>query len=506
MAEPSLQAASQPGNQLAALDLGSNSFHLLVAQESNGRIQVVDKIKDMVRLAEGLDAAEHLSEPVAQRALASLERFGQRLRELPPHNVRVVATSTLRRATNAADFLRRAEAVLGHRVEVISGREEARLIYQGVANALEDNSERRLVVDIGGGSTELILGRNYTPELMESLHLGCVELSRTHFADGKLRSSRLESAVAQAKQELEPVQRTYRESGWDSAIGASGTILAAQEVLRQMGIDQDGITHSGLRTLGKRLFEAKSIDKISLPGLPAERAPVFPGGLAILMAVFEELGIDRMQATSGALREGVIHDLLGRAHHQDVRERTVRDLSERYHIDSRHARCVRETALSLLAQVALDWQLTDSNDRLMLGWAADLHEIGFDIAHNQYHKHGGYLLEHMDMPGFSSWDQRTLAALVRAHRRKFPMQDGPFAGSHAQRMIRLATLLRLSVLLHRNRSSTPLPHVGLRASGANLTLVLPGGWLRRHALTRLDLEQETAFLAAVPLSLSVTRV
>jgi len=504
MAEPTSQLVDDQPQQLAALDLGSNSFHMLVVQVSNGRIQVLDKLKEMVRLAEGLDAHDDLSEPVARRALDCLERFGQRLRDLPPRNVRVVGTNTLRRANNAGDFIERAEAALGHTVEIIPGREEARLIYLGVCHALEDDHERRLVIDIGGGSTEIILGRRFKPELMESLFMGCVGVSRTYFADGRLRNAQFQEAVNHARQELEPIERAYAERGWDAVVGASGTILATQEILRAMGIEQSCITLEGLEQIRRAIIQARTLDNLNLPGLPAERAAVFPGGLAILYAIFDRLGISRMQATSGALREGVIHDLLGRALHQDVRESTVRDLIGRYHIDEKHARRVRETAIGLLAQVANDWQLTDPNDKPLLYWAADLHEIGMDIAHTQYHKHGGYLLQHMDMPGFSSWDQQQLAALVRSHRRKFPVGEPLFSGPDSVRMVRLAALLRLATVLHRNRVSRPLPHVALRVQRQQLCLSLPDSWLRRHPLTRLDLQQEAAYLSAAGLELKIS--
>lgn len=503
MAERSDEPSTHRLRELAALDLGSNSFHLLVVQARDDRIQVVDRIKEMVRLAEGLDADDNLTEPVAQRALACLERLGQRLRDLPPENVRVVATHTLRRAGNAAGFMARAEAALGHTVEVISGREEARLIYLGVSHALEDQHERRLVVDIGGGSTELILGRQFRAERMDSLYMGCVGLSRAYFADGKLRADRFQAAVNHARRELEPVRRAYRKAGWDTAAGASGTILAAQEILKRMGRDQGGITSSGLAEIRRALLRARNVSRLSLPGLPAERTAVFAGGLAILYAIFEALDLERLQATGGALREGVIHDLLGRVQHRDVRESTVHDLMSRYHVDQRHARRVRDSALGLLGQAAAGWGLTDPDDRLLLGWAANLHEIGRDIAHSQYHRHGGYLLRHMDMPGFSNWDQRRLAALVRAHRRKFPMDDPGFTGAEGVRLVHLAVLLRLAVVLHRSRGDRPLPRLGLSANGDALSLALPPAWLRRHPLTRLDLEQEAEYLRPVPLELSI---
>jgi exopolyphosphatase/guanosine-5'-triphosphate,3'-diphosphate pyrophosphatase len=261
---------------------------------------------------------------------------------------------------------------------------------------------------------------------------------------------------------------------------------------------------TGLEQIRLALVDAKDIARLDLTGLPGERAPVFPGGVAILYAIFESLDVERMQATSGALREGVIHDLLGRARHQDVRDTTVRDLTERYHVDINQAKRVRDSALALLAQVSEDWRLTDSDDRQLLGWAADLHEIGLDIAHSQYHKHGDYLLRYMDMAGFSRWEQRQLAFLVRAHRRKFPAAEANFGTPERDRLVRLAVLLRIAVLLHRNRGARPLPHVGLSACDDKLTLSLPMAWLRRHPLTRLDLTQESDYLSAIPLKLTVS--
>ncbi|TNF84841.1 MAG: exopolyphosphatase [Gammaproteobacteria bacterium] len=484
---------------MAAVDLGSNSFHLLVAQESDGVLQVVDRIKEMVRLADGLDEDKMLNAKVVERALDCLDRFSQRLRGLAPEDIRVVGTNTLRRATNAQSFLDEAERLLGTEVEIISGREEARLIYLGVSHALEDTAERRLVVDIGGGSTELILGKRFRAEVMESLHMGCVGMTQRCFGDGKLRASQFKDAINLARQELEPVEQEYRESGWDLAIGASGTILAVQDILSELNPDTSDITLNGLKTIKKALIDTRQIDRINLPGLPSERAPVFAGGLAVLHGIFESLNIEKMQATSGALREGLIYDLLGRVQHQDVRETTIRDLVDRYHIEPTHGRRVRETAIGLLAQAAMPWKLTEPTDKLLIGWAADLHEIGMDIAHSQYHKHGGYLLENMDMAGFSRLDQHHLAVLVRAHRRKFPVDDVEMS----TRLRRLAVLLRLSVVLHRSRTGDPLPHVSLKVRGNQIKMEFPDEWLSRHPLTQLDLEQEASYLKAIDHTLTV---
>ena len=486
--------------QLAALDLGSNSFHLLVAQDNNGRIHVIDKIREMVRLAEGLDISNVLSDEVAERALDCLRRFSQRLKGLHSADIRVVGTNTLRRARNAERFLEEAEKILGVKVEIISGREEARLIYLGVSHALEDNFDRRLVVDIGGGSTEIILGRQFEAEVMESLHIGCVGMTQRHFADGKLRATAFRKAIDAAKLEIEPLVSSYAEGGWDTAIGASGTILAIDEILSHLNPDANGITLEGLDMIQRAVIDAKQLDKLTLPGLPAERAAVFPGGLAVLRGVFESLGIEHMRPSSGALREGLLYDLIGRVHHRDVRETSVLDLTVRYHIDTAHARRVRESAISLLAQVAMAWELTAPDDKSMLSWAADLHEIGRDIAHSQYHKHGCYLLQHMDLAGFSRLDQQDLAGLVRAHRRKFPIDE---IAKLSERVMYLAVLLRISVVLHRNRTATPLPHIAAQAGERHIRLSFPDDWLEQHPLTKLDLEQEAGYLKVIPVTLEV---
>ena len=488
--------------EMAALDLGSNSFHLIVAQETNGHLQVVDRLKEMVRLAGGLDHNNHLAESVAQRALDCLHRYGQRLRDLHRDNVRVVGTSALRKARNSAQFIDRAEAALGHPVEIISGREEARLIYLGVSHTLEDNHDRRLVIDIGGGSTELILGRSFQPEIMESLHIGCVGITEKYFGNGCLTKKTLRAAIDHCKRELQAIRNQYRAVGWDVAIGASGTVLASREVLTHLQANPAAvITPDGIRALNEQLIRAGHVDNLRLAGLSDRRRNVIPGGVAVLTAIFNSLRLRMLRASRGALREGLLYDLLGRAHDHDIRDSTVKNLMVRYHIDNGHAKRVRDTALSLLAQTATSWRLTDSSHRLLLAWAADLHEIGMDIAHHHYHKHGGYLLANLDMPGFSLPDQVQLASLVRSHRRRFPIDSEPMLSE--PHILRLAALLRVAVILNRSRSKNPLPHIGAAAGDNRLTLTVPNQWLAKHPLTELNLKEEAAHFAASPIELRI---
>lgn len=484
--------------QLGALDLGSNSFHLIIAQASQGRIQVLDKHKEMVRLAAGLDENNQLSEAAQQRALECLARFAQRLRPLDTENVRVVGTNTLRRAESKA-FLKRAEATLGHKIDIIAGREEARLIYLGVCHDLGAIDERRLIVDIGGGSTELVVGQRFQPEVLESLFMGCVSMTEKHFAGGKISNRAFEKAVDFALVELEPVTQNFLNKGWQTVIGTSGTIGAVQEVISRL-TGATSITRSGLHDLRKALCKFDNIQDIVLDGLHDDRKPVFIGGVAVLVAVFEALKISSMQTCGSALREGLIFDLIGRQHQDDARDHTVQHVMQRFNADTTQARNIRETSIALLSQVALAWQLTSPKCKRLIAWAANLLEIGMDISHSGYHKHGAYLIENMDMPGFSSSDQQQIAMLVRCHRRK--ITANLFAEDDPQ-MLRLTCLLRIAALLHRNRSHDALPHINATAANGKLELLVPKKWWKEHPLTKLDLSHEAEYLRPVGITLTV---
>ena len=418
-----------------------------VANIKNGALVVVDRMREMVRLADGLDDNKYLKLDVQQRAIDCLRRFGERLKDMPLGSVRAVGTNTLRSAHNSQEFLTHAEEVLGHSIETISGVEEARLIYDGVAHGIAIDNRQRLVIDIGGGSTELIIGKDLDPVYMESLYMGCVNMSKRFFRDGAITEKQSRKAILAAKQELEPVIDTCNNLGWEYAIGASGTIRAVMKVVTMAGWADNDITPQALKRLQEAIIAAGHITNLKLKGLDPERAPVFPGGVIILIALFETLNIKHMQVSDSALREGLLYDLLGRIQHKDIRKRSVKNLATRFHVDEAQAKRVEQTAIDYLRQIADKWDIDLESGEELLGWAAQLHELGLDIAHSQYHKHGAYIIEYADLLGYSRQEQKFLAILVRAHRRKFPAKEfKAFPAQEARFLLRLAILLRLSVL------------------------------------------------------------
>ncbi len=480
---------------IAAIDLGSNSFHMIVARlTEDGHLQVVDRLREMVQLAAGLDSRNRLSAQAQTRALDCLARFSQRLRNVS--RVRIVGTNTLRQARNSDDFLSAAEAVLGQGVEVVSGLEEARLIYLGVSHSIAAVEGQRLVIDIGGGSTELIIGERFQPWYLESLGMGCVSMTQRHFPDERLREEALRAAELTVSLNMEPITLRYQELGWRHAIGASGTIKAIREVIAAEGWSKEGITLPALRKLRTALVATGKVTAIAARWrLEPARAQVFTGGFTVLHGVCESLGIQQLQVSEGALREGLIYDLVGRIRHEDVRHRTVVDLSTRYGVDSAQAEQVTATALALLQQARRGWALADEELAYALEWAARLHEMGIAVAHTQHHKHGAYIVRNAELPGFSRSEQGLVAALIRGQRRKFSARIfAALPRDLVQPACRLGVLLRLAVVLHRSRSRQPLPEVQLQVAGPQLTLQFPAGWLEDHPLTRADLEQEADYL------------
>jgi len=489
---------------LAAVDLGSNSFHMVVARYSHGQLAIVDRLREMVRLAAGLDEQGRLDKEAVGRAIGALERFGQRLKDMRAESVRVVGTNTLRKARRKAGFLERARAALGHPIEIISGIEEARLIFTGVTHTMPPESGRRLVVDIGGGSTECIIGEGYEPKVLESLYMGCVSLSLEHFPGGRVSAKRFSRAVVDCEVELEPIQTPFRFLGWAESVGSSGSVRAVGEAIRELDPSASNITPAGLAKLVDRLNHAGHVRDADLSSVNEERSPVFPGGLAILVAVFNALGIAEMKIAEGALREGLLYDMVGRFTDEDSRERSVRSMAARFHVEEGQAERVEATAVEFLRQVESGWQLEDPLAESALRWAARLHEIGLDISHASHHKHAAYLLEHADMPGFPREEQQLLACLVGAHRRKVLLgRAEELIPPWHNKAIFLIVLLRLAVLLHRGRSRSPLPAIKLTPRGRSLEVNFPRGWLREQALTRADLLQEVDFLRPVGFRLRV---
>lgn len=495
---------AEADDTIAAIDLGSNSFHMKVARLRDGELSVLDRLREMVRLAGALDEDNCLVPAATAPALECLKRFGERVRYMPTGSVRVVGTNTLRRAHNSAEFIAAAEAALGHSIEVISGVEEARLVYLGVVKSVASDSQRRLVIDIGGGSTELIIGEGLQPTYMESLYMGCVNMSEAYFTDGKISRKRLRRADIAARIELEPHEARFQRLGWEEAVGTSGTIRAIERVVTEAGWSKEGITRPTLKRVLAALVKAEHVERLKLPGLSADRVPVFTGGVVVLHAAFEALGIERMLLSDGALREGLLYDLIGRIRHEDVRSRTVTALAKRHDVDPDQAMQVERTALRFFAQVMEDWSLGADLPPQLLGWAAQLHELGLDIAHNQYHKHGAYILENADLLGFSRQEQHLLAVLVRAHRRKYPTSVvRALPANWLPVMQRLIVLLRLAVVLHRSRAPDPLPPLELKGKSRSLAVQFPKHWLREHPLTRGDLEEEAEFLRVADIQLKV---
>ena len=490
---------------LAAVDLGSNSFHMVIGRVIGEQISLLDRLRVPVRLAAGLKEDGSLDEATIERALTCLEQFAERLRDVPRNRTRVVGTNTFRRARNIGQLLSGTRRLLGVPIEILPGAEEARLVYLGVSHDVAFGQGRRLVVDIGGGSTEVIVGEDFESHAMDSLHMGCVSWTLRFFPEGRITREAYRQAELAARVELETIEGRYRAAGWKDCIGSSGTANAIRAILRESGWSEAWITLPGLKRLRRATVDAGSTGKLALPGLQPDRAAVLPGGVAILKALFEGLGIETMRTSDYALREGILYDLLGRIEHHDVRERTVASLIERYHVDEAQAARVERTALALFDQVAEPWKLDRERGARWLGWAARLFEIGLVIAYSGYHKHGAYLIRNASLPGFSLEGRALLATLVRTHRRKLPRELFDALPPYYRELgFRLCVLLRLAVCLNRRRGATDLPEIVATARDGGLSLRFPAGWLDEQPLTSADLATETAALLSAGFDLSAT--
>ena len=482
----------QNGTLLAAVDLGSNSFRLEIGRLDHGRIQRTEYHKETVRQGNGLDADRNLTLDAMQRGWDCLARFGERLAGFKKAQVRAVATQTLREARNRDEFLGRAHKILGFPIDVISGREEARLIYQGVTHLLPQSSERRLVVDIGGRSTEMILGTGLDPLTMESYRVGSVAWSMKYFPEGQFNARAFETAQIAAKAVLDEAVNAYRSSAWDVAYGSSGTIGAVSDVLYAAGWPQGQVTRAGLEWLLERLVKAQSAERLKLDGMKDDRRAVIGGGVSVLMAVFELLDIVEMQTAQGALRHGVLYDLLDREQDlTDLRSTTVQRITKKFDADAVQAGRVSRVSRHLFLMAGSGLPGAESERfRRKLNWAAQLHEIGSQISHSDYHKHGAYILDNIDAPGFANPELHRLSLLVLGHRGKLRKLDVDFED---RVFVQQLLCLRLAVILCHARRDPNLVGMELEAGakpGRLFVLNCPQGWAERFPQSAWLLHEE----------------
>jgi exopolyphosphatase/guanosine-5'-triphosphate,3'-diphosphate pyrophosphatase len=490
----SSHAAGRQYDRLAAIDLGSNSFHLQIGRVVGEQIYLLDSLREAVRLGGGLTRDRRLDRATQMRALEALGKFGERLRGFPRGAVRAVGTNALRVARNAEQFLVEARDALGFPIEVVFGREEARLIYLGVAHSLPPSPEPRLVMDIGGGSTEFVIGTGLDPQLTESISMGCVSWSLRFFPEGRMDKPSFKQAELTAANEMQRIVKGYRRAGWKQAVASSGTAKSIASILAINGFNSGAaagrealITRDGLDKLRTLLIKTGDLEQLEIEGLRADRIAILPGGLAIMTAAMSELELDELEISDGALRQGVLYDLLGRVTHHDMREATVREFCRRYHVDAAQSERVAELAVQIHSQLMRQEAGPAEADALLLSFAAGLHEIGISIAHAGYHKHSAYILAQADMPGFSRDEQVRLSRLVLAHRGKLAKIEGLPAHSPDWAMI---FALRLAALLYLSRGDIALPRLSCKTTDAGYQVALPKGWLEEHPLTEAALVEE----------------
>lgn len=492
----------------AAIDLGSNSFHMIVARQTHGQMQVVDKHKEMVRLRSGLDKKGYLTEEAFESGIECLKRFGQRLKGISLQNIRAVGTNTLRNAKNSREFLEKAREALGTGIQIISGQEEARLIYLGVALGLPKSDEQRLVMDIGGGSTEYIIGQRNQHHHLTSTEMGCVSITEKFFGNDEINAYNFSKAIDACRNILRPHRQQLITRSWDSAIGASGTIKSIGQILEQNKWSESGITLDGMQQLQQALIDAGHTDNIKITGLKDERIPVICGGLAVLIATFIELNIEVMQVSANALREGLVFDTLGRLHADDARNVSVQAMQKWMKVNEKQADVVSTTAIHLLKQAHNVWGLHSENldYQNLLRWASQLHECGIAINYRRYRHHSAYLVEHSDMAGFDQQEKQILSAMLVNHRGKYSSKVlEPIDQELRQQVLYLTVLLRLAVRVHRGRDLEKLEpelQIIIGEENTQLTLIFADKWLDEHPLSRLDLESEAKRLAPIGFELS----
>ncbi|MDX1302517.1 exopolyphosphatase [Photobacterium sp.] len=494
---------SQRPREIAAIDLGSNSFHMVVARVVGQSLQIISRHKQRVHLASGLDAQQNLDLAAIRRGLTCLAMFAERLQGFEPENVRIAATYTLRQARNAHLFLKRAESIMPYPIEIIPGTEEARLIYLGVAHT-QPESGRKLVVDIGGGSTELVVGENFDTRLLYSKHMGCVSYNLHYFTEGKINGENMAAAQLAAQQKMENIASQYHKQAWGKAIGSSGTIKAIREVLIAKGYNDGVITNKRLKQLVEQVLSFKNSDELDLPGLNADRKPVFAAGLAILAAVFQSLKIEEMVYSDGALREGLLYEMEDRFRHSDIRTRTASAMASQYHVDLDQAARVKVCAEDLYAQIEPQPGPATSELSTLLGWGALLHEVGLSISYPGFHRHSAYLLRHSTMPGFNLEQQTVLATLARFQRKALKLEEMPELSIYKRKhLYPLIRTLRLAVTLNGQRTDEPLPKILVKADRESWELTLPAGWQENNKLLAADLLREQEYWAKAGWELAI---
>lgn len=489
MSNDTLTSSPLPEQYYAAVDLGSNSFHLVIVRVTHGCVHIVGKVKQKVRLAAGLDQDLKLDELSMERGWKCLETFAERLQDIPPTNIRIVATATLRLARNASAFLTKAESILGHAIDVISGEEEARQIYLGVAYT-SANQGNSLVIDIGGASTEVIVGKDFSPLKLASLDMGCVTFMERYFQQGKLSRQNFDTAMAAARAQVNQIVADYKTFRWRQCLGASGTPQAVTEIMVAQGIN-DNIRLSYLQDLMRQCVEYGSLEELDIKGLSEARRAVFPSGLAILRVLFEELGIEQMQISGGALREGLIYGMLENIHHHDIRLQTLESLILRFHIEEEQAHRVAETALALYRQLPQSDLFCQVDAEGILLAAAKLHEIGLHIDYKLSHRHGSYILSHVAMPGYNKLQRDSVRDLILSHRQDIDLQPFSLYQEEVASVLKtLCRLLRIAYVLSIRRKNNLLPAIELNLDGDAITLRFPDGWLKSHPLLDAELANE----------------
>jgi exopolyphosphatase/guanosine-5'-triphosphate,3'-diphosphate pyrophosphatase len=490
----------------AVIDLGSNSFHMLITRQLANSVQVVDKVKRKVRLASGLNSDNQLSQAAIARGLECLSFFAERLQDIPQKNVRIVATATLRLAKNREEFLTQANKILGQKIKLLSGKQEAKNIYLGVAHT-SCGARQRFVIDIGGASTELILGDGFETKQVESLNIGCVTFNSGYFSDNKLTAENFALAIAAAKKVIFPLVERFKETGWKLVLSGSGTMQALTE-MQQFNHKSTGVNLLFLQTVQQQLIQCKTISEIKIAGLSQERSPVIASGVAILIAVIESFNIENIQLSSGALREGLLYSMLPKKVDMSIRQSTINSLTEKFHIDNQHSARIQKQATSLFHTYKETWSLDEENSLALLNAACELHEIGLLLEFKQHQQHGAYILQHADLPGFNQIERQLLVTLVRLHKGDIDVDllENQTAVNFQQASY-LLVILRLAIILCRRRKDDALPEYQTTIIKSTrddiINLCLPTTWLAAHPLIADELLQESAHLTQLHLSLNI---